>query len=104
MKEKLAKLDKLHWGLIIGTILPIIGFVLSYVVKTWGVYPAISFDDYLNMAFGNSQDQQDILIFSLIPNMFMFYFSNFRWQLYEFTKGLVGVTVIGLIVIVIMTL
>ncbi|MEX1002730.1 MAG: hypothetical protein WDZ35_11500 [Crocinitomicaceae bacterium] len=104
MSERLKKIDKLQWGIVIGVVLPIIGFLISYVIKTWGVYPVIGFNDYVRMAFGGSQHQQDILIFSLIPNLFMFYFSNFRWRLNEFTKGLVGVTVLCLIVVIILTL
>ena len=103
MKEKLEKIDTTAWGLIIGAILPIIGFYLSYIVKTWGVFPAISFGEYVDLAFSGSQHQQDILIFSLIPNMFLFYFSNFRWQLNAFTKGLVGITVVCLIVLLFLT-
>ena len=99
MSEKLAKYDKTLNGLIIGIILPIIGFFVSYLVK--GGH--ISFDDYVSRAFGQSSDQQDILIFCLIPNMLMFYLSNFRWGLNEFTKGLVAVTIVLLIVLILMT-
>ena len=99
MKEKLAKIDKVSIGLIFGIILPIIGFFASFMVKGGQV----TFDEYVALAMNTNADQQDILIFCLIPNMFMFYLSNFRWQFNEFTKGLVGVTIVLLIGLILMT-
>lgn len=96
--EKIKKYDTLAAGLVVGVVLPIIGFVISYVVKTQGV--EISMGEYFQKLIGDSPDKMDILIFSMIPNMFLFYFVNFRWQMYEFTKGIVGVTlVLGIIVV-----
>jgi len=99
MKEFIAKIDNVFIGIIFGLILPIIGFYLSYLVKGGQV----DFETYSDLAFKKSMDQQDILIFCLIPNMFMFYFSNFRWKINEFTKGLVGVTIVLLIGLVLLT-
>jgi hypothetical protein len=99
MKEKIAKLDKVSIGLIFGLILPILGFFGSYLVK----HGALSFDEFVSLAVNPNADQQDILIFCLIPNMFMFYLSNFRWQINEFTKGLVGVTIVALLGLILMT-
>ena len=99
MKEKLAKIDKVAIGVIFGLVLPILGFFASYFVKGG----AVDFDGYVSLAMNTNADQQDILIFCLIPNMFMFYLSNFRWQLNEFTKGLVGVTIVALIGLILLT-
>jgi hypothetical protein len=99
MAVKFEKYDKTVNGLIAGLILPIIGFFLSYFIKG-GI---VSFEDYIGRAFRHSSDQQDILILSLIPNMFMFYLSNFRWNLNNFTKGLVGTTIVLLIALIAMT-
>ncbi|MEO9548118.1 MAG: hypothetical protein ABJF27_00950 [Crocinitomicaceae bacterium] len=99
MEDKFAKYDKTINGLIAGIILPIIGFFLSYLIKGGQV----SFDDYVSLTFNQSSDQQDILILSLIPNMFMFYLSNFRWGLNDFTKGLVGTTIVLLIALILIT-
>lgn len=101
MKEKLAKIDKVLIGVLVGTILPIIGFYISFLVKARN--GVVSFDTYTDLAFNSSMEQQDILIFCLIPNMFMFYFSNFRWQLNEFTKGLVAVTIVCLVALILLT-
>lgn len=94
LSERLKKYDRIFIGIVLGGILPIIGFVISYFIKTFS--RDISFEHYLNIALNNSimNEQQDILIWGLIPNMLLFYFTNFRWGLYEITKGLVGVTLI----------
>lgn len=90
----MQKIDKALIGVIVGTLLPFVGFVISFIVKTYT--HQISFDEYLSIALHDNAmgDQQDILIFCMIPNMFLFYFTNFRWGLYEFTKGLVAVTLL----------
>lgn len=102
MKEKMEKYDKTIYGVILGAILPVIGFFLSYLVKTRGT--AIDFDTYMDLTFKGSSDQQDILIFCLIPNMLLFYFTNFRWNFYEMTKGLVGVTLVFGIILFVLVL
>ena len=99
MKNFLVKIDKVMTGLIVACILPIVGFFVSFLVKG-GHYP---FEKYVDLALRNSMDQQDILIFCLIPNMFLFYFANFRWHINEFTKGLVAITIVLLLILVIMT-
>jgi hypothetical protein len=101
MEEKQSKYDKVAFGVILGTILPIIGFIISFYVKNRN--GVVDFDTYIDMAFKSSAEQQDILIFCLIPNMLMFYLSNFRWKWNEFTKGLVAVTIICLIALILLT-
>ncbi|MGV6861997.1 MAG: hypothetical protein ACWA41_09510 [Putridiphycobacter sp.] len=91
-EKKIEKYDKLATGIIIGLILPIFGFVLSYFIKTRGL--DISFGDYFRTLLRSSPDKVDIIIFSMIPNMFLFYLVNFRWAMYEFTKGLVATTLV----------
>jgi len=86
----MQKFDKTLYGVIIGIVLPIIGFFISFPIKK---LPTTSFGEYVNMAM-HGDNQQDILIFCMIPNMFLFYFTNFRWNMYNFTKGLVAVTLI----------
>ena len=100
-EEKESKFDKVAYGVIVGMILPIVGFIISYYVKNRN--GLVDFDTYFDMAFKGSVDQQDILIFTLIPNMLMFYLSNFRWQWNQFTKGLVFITVLCLIVLIFLT-
>ena len=101
MKEKIAKLDNVFIGLIVGSVLPVIGFYLSYLVKARN--GIVDLSAYTDLAFSNSMAQQDILIFCLIPNMFMFYFSNFRWQINQFTKGLVAITIVLLVILILLT-
>lgn len=94
----MEKYDKTIYGILAGTILPIIGYFLSFLIKTRGT--PIDFDTYWSITM-HGEHQQDILIFCMIPNMFFFYLTNFRWNAYNMTKGLVGVTlVLGIILFV----
>jgi hypothetical protein len=86
----MKKFDKVIYGVIAGIILPILGFFISFPIKRT---PTTTFSEYVTYAMGGD-NQQDILIFCMIPNMFLFYFTNFRWNAYELTKGLVGVTLV----------
>ena len=96
------KYDKMSYGLILGLTLPIIGFIMSYGIKTMGMYD-ITFGKYISN-YISSGDKMDITIFSMLPNMLLFYFVNFKWSMYEFTKGIVGVTLVMGITVVIMGL
>jgi len=97
--DKLKKYDKIGYGLAVGLILPVIGFIVSYFIKAAPI--EITFGDYFNNHLLHSEDKMDIIIFSMIPNMFLFYFVNFKWAMYEFTKGIVGITLImGVLVVI----
>lgn len=98
MKDKLKKYDKAILGVIFGLVLPVFGFLLSYPVLTRGL--DMPFDRYLSYAV-NGADRQNIMIFCMLPNMFLFYLVNFRWSLVEFTKGLVAMTLLfGLLLVI----
>ncbi len=102
ISEKLAKYDKLSIGIVVALILLILGFLLSYFVKG---YPSqIPLSRYTRYLFTGSPDRMDILIFSLLPNMLLFYFVNFQWKMYEFVKGIVGVSVIFCLIIVFLSI
>lgn len=104
MKEKLKKYDRPIYGVIIGLILPIIGFLISYPILTRGYsYEEMDFQRYINYTI-HGIDRQTILIFCMLPNMFLFYFSNFRLNMIEFTKGLVAMTLLLGIMLIILTL
>jgi len=96
------KYDKMSYGLILGITLPIIGFILSYFIKTMDM-ENMSLGQYLSNYIASS-DKMDITIFAMLPNMLLFYFVNFKWNMFEFTKGIVGVTLIMGITVVIMGL
>jgi hypothetical protein len=96
------KYDKMSYGLILGLTLPIIGFVLSYAIKTMGM-DDMTLSKYISN-YISSADKMDITIFSMLPNMLLFYFVNFKWNMYDFTKGIVGVTLVMGITVVIMGL
>lgn len=97
----MEKYDKTIIGVIAGLILPVIGYFLSFLIKTRGTL--IDIKQYWAITV-HGEDQQDILIFCLIPNMFLFYLTNFRWNAYNMTKGLVGVTLILGVMLFMLTL
>ncbi len=99
MIEKLKKYDRAIIGVIVGAILPIIGFFISYPIKGWDY----TFNAYLDIAF-SEYNRIDVFILSMIPNMLVFYLTNFRWNLNEFTKGLVAVTILLVLMICIITI
>ena len=96
------KYDKMSYGLILGLTLPIVGFLLSYFIRTMGM-ENISLGRYISN-YISSSDKMDITIFAMLPNMLLFYFVNFKWNMYEFTKGIVGLTLVMGIIVVIMGL
>ena len=98
MEEKVAKIDKIIYGVLIGSVLPVLGFFLAYIVKTKGTN--VTFDQFVHLAFQQNEQQMEILIFCMIPNMLMFYFSNFRYRWDDFTKGLVGTTLVALLALI----
>ncbi len=98
MEERLKKYDKMSVGIVLGIILTVAGFFISYPILTRGLN--MSLTQYINDAQVGA-DKQNIMIFCLLPNMFLFYFTNFRWRLNEMTKGLVGVTLLfGLMLVI----
>lgn len=101
MEDRMEKYDKMSYGIIVGIILTVGGFFLSYPILTRGT--DMAFADYINYV-QHGADRQNIMIFCLLPNMFLFYFTNFRWHLNGFTKGLVGVTLLFGLLLVILTI
>lgn len=99
MKAKLKKYDRAIYGVIVSAILPIVGFFISYPIKGWG----LTFNEYTDIAF-RPGIINDVFIFSMIPNMLLFYFTNFRWNLNEFTKGLVAVTILLVVMMLVITM
>ena len=91
--DKMKRFDKTYWGVIAGLILPVIGFFVYYFIKTRNA--DVDIETYIGMALNSHSDyQQDILITCMIPNMFMFYLTNFQWKIYDATKGLVAITLL----------
>lgn len=84
------KVDKWQWGVALGVILPIIAFFLFWLWKfsdrSWS-----QLWDFMTLA---SAYRSNILVFPLIPNLLLFYFSNFLYRLDRFTVGLVGTTIV----------
>jgi len=91
LKYRLSKYNNIWIGMLVGLVLPILGFLLSKEVKlpqaTWSEYWSI----FTNATF---EVNKDIIVFSLLPNMALFYLLFFQWKTDEAAKGLVIVTLI----------
>ena len=87
MKEKY---DKAIYGLIMGIILPFIGFFFSYLVK---YYPR-SLQGFWNVFIYDNYEQTQIFTFSMIPSLLLFYFILFKWKMDIASKSFVGVNLV----------
>lgn len=91
LKYRLSKYNTFLVGAILGLLLPILGFLLSKEVKL----PAATISEYWSLfTRAEFQVNKDIIVFSLLPNMAMFYLLFFRWKTDESAKGLVFITLI----------
>ncbi|PWH81888.1 hypothetical protein [Brumimicrobium oceani] len=94
--DKLGKkLDSRLMGVVFGIALTIIGFVVFWQWK----YSDRSFSQLYTLISASENHRNDLLVFSLIPNLLLFYFTNFQWRWDRFTTGLVGVTIILTVVV-----
>jgi hypothetical protein len=84
------RFDKRSTGVVFGLITPIIAFILFWQFK-YGNKDLEELWYYMTLSSAN---RNDLMIFPLLPNMVMFYFSNFQWRWDEFTTGLVGTTIV----------
>jgi hypothetical protein len=92
-----AKLDKRSIGIAMGLILPIISFFLFWQFK-YGEKSPEQLWYYMTL---NSANRNDLMIFPLLPNLVIFYFTNFQWRWDNFTTGIVGTTILLAIPVVI---
>tara|TARA_Y200000002_G_scaffold331857_1_gene297274 strand:- start:242 stop:607 length:366 start_codon:yes stop_codon:yes gene_type:complete len=95
------KLNKFYPGLIFGILFPFMGFFLSFLImggesfssfweifiKDANVYDAEVQDFY-------KETRQNILMFCLMTNLLLFYFSFFLFKIDRFSKGLVFITLV----------
>lgn len=93
------KIDYRKYGLIVGFIVPIITFLLVWQFKLTDY----SFKDVIRVV-GNSSSKKSLIIFPIIPNLILFYFSNFRLKINLFTMGLVATTIFYAFVIAVIIL
>lgn len=94
------KLDKQKLGLLFGIVLPIIGFIIFWQWK----HGQKSLSDIYRFMRSTSNNRNELLIFPIIPNLLLFYFTNFRWRWDRFTTGLVGVTIFLTVIVALLIL
>ena len=97
MRNFARKIDKWQYGAALGIILPIIGFFVFWQWK----HGERNWDQLVNYMMLTSANRNNILIFPIVPNLILFYFSNFLYRWDKFTVGLVGVTILLAIPVVI---
>lgn len=85
----LQKIDKPIYGAVLALVLPILGFLFFKELN----YPEKSYEQIYRFMKGSANNRNELVIFPLIPNLVLFYFSNYQWRLDKFTQGLVFITV-----------
>lgn len=91
MKYQLSWINNFWAGLGAGLILPIFGFLLSKEVKASGA----TLEEYWRIFItADFQVNKEIIVFSLLPNMLLFYILFFRIKTDNSAKGLVFITLI----------
>ena len=83
-------------GVIVGAVVPIISIIIYWLVA----HDDKTFLEWLKFLQANEDMRSDGLTFALLPNLLLFYLSNFRWRLDHFTVGLVGSTLILSVVVI----
>ncbi|WP_299205882.1 hypothetical protein [Brumimicrobium sp.] len=94
------KLDKKVIGLIFGIVLPILGFVFFWQWK----HDTKSLSEVYRFMASSSNNRNELLIFPVIPNLLLFYFTNFQWRWDKFTTGLVAVTIFLTVIVALLIL
>ncbi len=94
------KIDKRSVGFIFGLLFPIITLTILWQLK----YGENSLGEILHFLKQSSTNKNNFIIFPILPNLILFYFSNFRLRMNRFTEGLVVVTVVYVVVIAILIL
>lgn len=88
------KWDQIWVGTALGALLPVVGFFISKMIKDReGSY---SVKAYWYLLIGQNDSNLQILTFSLIPNLLVFYLFFFQWQMDKALKGLIFITVVYL--------
>jgi hypothetical protein len=96
-----TKYNTFNLGLIFGVLFPIIGFFISFLViggENFSSFWEIFIKDatvYSNEIKDYYMDtRQNVLMFCLMSNLLLFYFSFFIFKIDRFSKGLVFITLI----------
>ncbi len=91
LMEKWGKRMDFTWvGVLLGVVFPVIAFFIFWQIK----YGEKDWEQLYYYITLNSANRNDLLIFPLLPNLVLFYFTNFQWRWDRFTLGIVATTVI----------
>lgn len=84
------KIDKPLVGGILALVLPILGFLFFKELN----HSNKSLEQLWRFMKASANNRNELVIFPLIPNLVLFYFTNYQLRWDKFTQGLVFVTVI----------
>lgn len=90
-----GKLDKRYIGIVVGTLLPFVALFILWQVQM----NERTLKEFVTLIIKNTDLQTGLLTYSILPNMFLFYFVNFRWRWDHFTTGLVASTIFLVLII-----
>lgn len=94
--------DSVPMGIVLGLIVPVLGFFIYGYIHTTLVRPHLDLQYYIHDLFlGTRQFQAPILSLSLIANLAVFFMFN-RWKMAETMRGILIATFIYGIVIVVL--
>ncbi len=85
----MKRFDKLIYGLILGALLPVLGFYLGYLIKYSG-----SVKGYWLLLSQPTASQNEVFTFCMLPSLLFFYLVFFRWKLDQASKGLVAASLV----------
>lgn len=100
LNKAVQKLDNRIMGVVFGFLFPIITLTILWQWK----YHDNSLSQILHFIQQSSTNKNNFIIFPILPNLILFYFSNFRLRMNRFTEGLVVVTVFYVVVIALLIL
>jgi hypothetical protein len=92
----IKKYDTTFMGLVLALVLPILTYFIFYGIKA----NHLSISEFTYLVFNSASYRVNVLTLCVLPNMFLFYFVNFRFHMNKFTKGLVIISLlIGLMIV-----
>ena len=102
MKKKwYSKYNKFNFGLVLGLLFPILGFFISYLIiggdsfiTFWEIFTKDATVLKTDVQEYYIETRQNILMFCLMANLLLFYFSFFMFKIDNFSKGLVFITLV----------
>ena len=89
MSDWKEKYDRMDYAIVLTIILPVFGFFLCWLM----LYSDATFGQFWDIFVKYKEFRKEIMIFSLLPGMLLFYFLFFQWKMDRAAKGVVIVSI-----------